>query len=149
MAIMVNPPPETNTPRPSLISVWRWTTQQDTTDNILRMGEKGAKIRRDSQNSKASSRSRSKQKKVRIVWKGSSPLVHLRKSMNQNSHISIILTMFQDVHLLFQLESQAFLKTIYLFIFNFNSLLRKFIDGITRAKASNRNSFRANQIYSD
>ena len=57
--------------------------------------------------------------------------------------------MFQDVHLLFQLESQAFLKTIYLFIFNFNSLLRKFIDGITRAKASNRNSFRANQIYSD
>lgn len=77
--IIVNPPPDTAVPKPSLISVSRCTIQQNNTAIIVKIDDNEVNVNIDSYSSNERINSSNIQNKVLLVWSGKSDLESLKK----------------------------------------------------------------------
>lgn len=98
--IIVKPPPDTAVPKPSLISVSRCNTQQNSTAIVAKIDDNEIDVSIDSQSSNKRIESSNIQSKVLLVWSGRSDLEGLSEKKKK-----IILFLYQNyVHLSLQIS---------------------------------------------
>lgn len=77
--IIINPPPDTAVPKPSLISVSRCSIQQNNTAIIVKIDDSESDVNMDSHSSNERTSNNNIQSKVLLAWNGKSDLESLEK----------------------------------------------------------------------